>query len=137
VACVLHDGCSIGTQDKLVSCVLHDVCSSGTVGHWDTALNCIITYFFTHLSLLRWDITTSGFPILGVQKAWNNRVNEPIGHGRGTYLFCRFWIIFYLRDFLERLRRVPLFWLKGRRGPYSDLRSTMPQTRRTRHSSEL
>jgi hypothetical protein len=39
VACVLHDGWSSGTQDEVVAYVLHDGCSGGTVEHkkryWD------------------------------------------------------------------------------------------------------
>jgi hypothetical protein len=31
VACVLHDRCDSGTQEKVVACVLHDGSSSGIV----------------------------------------------------------------------------------------------------------
>jgi hypothetical protein len=52
-----------GTPVKVVACVIHDICSSRTVGKWYTALNCI-TKKVTNPSLLWWENTTSGFPLM-------------------------------------------------------------------------
>jgi hypothetical protein len=43
------------------------------VGQWDTrqGSGMCVTYFFTTLSLLRWDITTSGFPVFYGQNGQN------------------------------------------------------------------